>query len=102
MPTKPTFVLLPRNPQGGLTRDGLQQAKELVPGGFEFQRGRKSERKILQELQKTLPQNVLAPQGNPFVVLKITRVTHVSPRGCLCQCGQARNCSGGGGGQVQQ
>jgi hypothetical protein len=97
-PAKPTFVLLQRNPRGGLTRDSRDQAKQLAPDGFTFKLGKGSDQKILQELQDLLPKNVLLAKGNPFAVLKITPVPPDRPQECMCKCGTALNCSGSGSG----
>ena len=98
LPKEPIFVLLPRGPRGGLTREARDQAKQLAPNGFEFKLGKSAEKNILQELQDLLPKNVLLSKSNPFAVLKLTPTAGALAGSCLCKCGASMNCGGGGGG----
>ena len=105
MPAKdPVFVILQRNARGGITRNAAKEATKIAKGGVAFTLRKSPEKKILQELQALLPENVVLAGGNPFAVVKVTPTPSTQPQAgrCQCQCGTLTGsttpCGGGGGG----
>ena len=103
---EPTYVLLPRSASGELTSDARRLADQVSPHGFGLEAAHERaltdrETGIVEELRRLLPKNVVLPENNPFVVLKIGGEDDASMAmiaGCACRCGSEGSCSGSGSG----